>query len=215
MPQPIVYPRCHKIYLGPRAAHLRPHHGASPRQAPRDLRGRRQRRLEHARRGHVTRPTSPDWPRSRRRSPSTCQDTSLSTHVVLAEHDAEGLGAKPEGELARRLQRDFGGFDSFKKQMSQVPRPSWDRARRRWCGCRSARLLTTQIYDHQSNPEPGRHSSLRDRLPGSTRTTCSTRTGRRSSSRRVWKGVELEGRRSALCATPGRSTWTSATPPTI
>jgi Fe-Mn family superoxide dismutase len=65
-------------------------------------------------------------------------------------------GGKPEGELAEALQRDFGGFDQFKKQLSQtaatVMGSGW--AALVWEPL-GGRLLTTQIYDHQSNLSQG------------------------------------------------------------
>jgi Fe-Mn family superoxide dismutase len=65
-------------------------------------------------------------------------------------------GGKPEGELAEALQRDFGGFDQFKKQLSQtaatVMGSGW--AALVWEPL-GGRLLATQIYDHQSNLSQG------------------------------------------------------------
>jgi Fe-Mn family superoxide dismutase len=65
-------------------------------------------------------------------------------------------GGKPEGELAEALRRDFGGFDQFKEQLSQtaatVMGSGW--AALVWEPL-GRRLLTTQIYDHQSNLSQG------------------------------------------------------------
>lgn len=65
-------------------------------------------------------------------------------------------GGKPEGELAEALQRDFGGFDSFKKQLSQAAATIMGSG---WAALvwepLGGRLLTTQIYDHQSNLSQG------------------------------------------------------------
>ena len=65
-------------------------------------------------------------------------------------------GGKPEGELAEALQRDFGGFDSFKKQLSQTAATIMGSG---WAALvwepLGGRLLTTQIYDHQSNLSQG------------------------------------------------------------
>jgi superoxide dismutase, Fe-Mn family len=65
-------------------------------------------------------------------------------------------GGKPEGELAEALQRDFGGFDQFKTQLSEtaatVMGSGW--AALVWEPL-GGRLLTTQIYDHQSNLSQG------------------------------------------------------------
>jgi Fe-Mn family superoxide dismutase len=60
-------------------------------------------------------------------------------------------GGRPEGELAQAIDRDFGGFDAFKKQLIKVAMTImgsgwaalvWDPVLRR--------LGTTQIHDHQS-----------------------------------------------------------------
>ena len=65
-------------------------------------------------------------------------------------------GGKPEGELAEALQRDFGGFDSFRKQLSQAAATIMGSG---WAALvwepLGGRLLTTQIYDHQSNLSQG------------------------------------------------------------
>ncbi len=61
-------------------------------------------------------------------------------------------GGRPESALARRIDADFGAFDSFKSQMTAVAGSImgsgwaalvWEPA--------AERLLVTQIYDHQSN----------------------------------------------------------------
>jgi len=60
-------------------------------------------------------------------------------------------GDQPTGELANAIKRDFGSFDTFKKQMTQAAATNmgsgwsalvWDTV--------SSRLLTAQIHDHQS-----------------------------------------------------------------
>jgi superoxide dismutase, Fe-Mn family len=65
-------------------------------------------------------------------------------------------GGKPEGELAEALQRDFGGFDQFKKQLGQTAATIMGSG---WAALvwepLGGRLLTTQIYDHQSNLSQG------------------------------------------------------------
>ena len=65
-------------------------------------------------------------------------------------------GGKPEDDFAEALQRDFGGFDSFKKQLSQVAATIMGSG---WAALvwepLGGRLLTTQIYDHQSNLSQG------------------------------------------------------------
>jgi Fe-Mn family superoxide dismutase len=63
-----------------------------------------------------------------------------------------GGGGKPDGDLARAIDRDFGDFDHFKKQLTEVSASImgsgwgalvWEPV--------AGRLLTTQVYDHQSN----------------------------------------------------------------
>ena len=65
-------------------------------------------------------------------------------------------GGQPEGDLRAAIDRDFGSFDAFKKQLTQVASSimgsgwgalGWEPG--------GARLLTTQIYDHQSNLSQG------------------------------------------------------------
>jgi Fe-Mn family superoxide dismutase len=61
-------------------------------------------------------------------------------------------GGQPDGELAQAITRDFGGFDHFKRQLTQVASTimgsGWGALIWEPLG---GRLLTTQIYDHQSN----------------------------------------------------------------
>ncbi len=61
-------------------------------------------------------------------------------------------GGQPDGELARAITRDFGTFDQFKKQLTEVSATimgsGWGALVWEPLG---KRLLTTQIYDHQSN----------------------------------------------------------------
>jgi Fe-Mn family superoxide dismutase len=61
-------------------------------------------------------------------------------------------GGRPDGELTRAIDKDFGDFDHFKRQLSEVASSVmgsgwgvlvWEPLGRR--------LLTTQVYDHQSN----------------------------------------------------------------
>jgi Fe-Mn family superoxide dismutase len=65
-------------------------------------------------------------------------------------------GGQPDGELADAIKRDFGSFDGFKKQMTTAAATlmgsgwaalSWEPVMQR--------LITTQIYDHQSNVTQG------------------------------------------------------------
>jgi superoxide dismutase, Fe-Mn family len=61
-------------------------------------------------------------------------------------------GEKPDGELAEALDRDFGGFDQFKRQLTEAASTIMGSG---WAALvwepLGRRLLTTQIYDHQSN----------------------------------------------------------------
>lgn len=84
---------------------------------------------------------------------------NLSGHVLHSlfwENMKKGGGGKPTGQLATMLDRDFGGFDKFKKQMNEVAATIMGSG---WAALvwepLSKRLLTTQIYDHQSNLSQG------------------------------------------------------------
>jgi Fe-Mn family superoxide dismutase len=84
---------------------------------------------------------------------------NLSGHVLHSlfwQNMMPKGGGKPEGELAEMLQRDFGGFDSFKNQLGQVAATIMGSG---WAALvwepLGGRLLTTQIYDHQSNLSQG------------------------------------------------------------
>ena len=65
-------------------------------------------------------------------------------------------GGRPEGDLRTAIDRDFGGFEPFKKQLTQVASSIMGSG---WAALVwepvGARLLTTQIYDHQSNLSQG------------------------------------------------------------
>ncbi|HZO23205.1 MAG TPA: superoxide dismutase [Steroidobacteraceae bacterium] len=65
-------------------------------------------------------------------------------------------GGKPSGELASAIDRDFGGFDHFKQQLTKAAATcmgsgwgalTWDSL--------AGRLLTVQIHDHQSHTIQG------------------------------------------------------------
>jgi len=73
-------------------------------------------------------------------------------HSIFWRNLSPEGGGKPEGGLALAIERDFGGFGAFEKQLRQVAATimgsgwaalTWDPV--------SRRLGTTQIYDHQSN----------------------------------------------------------------
>jgi superoxide dismutase, Fe-Mn family len=80
---------------------------------------------------------------------------NLSGHVLHSlfwqNLDPKG-GGRPQGEMRRAIDRDFGSFDSFKRQMvaaaTSIMGSGW--AALVWEPV-GKRLLTTQIYDHQSN----------------------------------------------------------------
>jgi Fe-Mn family superoxide dismutase len=65
-------------------------------------------------------------------------------------------GGRPEGKLAQAIDRDFGSFEKFKRQMTEVAATvmgsGWSALVWEPVG---KRLLTTQIYDHQSNLSQG------------------------------------------------------------
>ncbi len=80
---------------------------------------------------------------------------NLSGHVLHSlfwENMAPKAGGRPEGELAAAIDRDFGGFDKFKKQLSAAAASIMGSG---WAALvwepMGKRLLVSQIYDHQSN----------------------------------------------------------------
>jgi Fe-Mn family superoxide dismutase len=84
---------------------------------------------------------------------------NLSGHVLHSlfwRNLAPKSGGRPEGELARAIERDFGSFEKFKKQMTEIAATVMGSG---WAALVwepvGQRLLTTQIYDHQSNLSQG------------------------------------------------------------
>jgi Fe-Mn family superoxide dismutase len=80
---------------------------------------------------------------------------NLSGHVLhsLFWQNLTPKGAdRPTGELAAAIQRDFGSFEKFRKQLTSVASTIMGSG---WAALiwepLGQRLLTTQIYDHQSN----------------------------------------------------------------
>jgi superoxide dismutase, Fe-Mn family len=80
---------------------------------------------------------------------------NLSGHVlhsVFWQNLTPKAGDRPTGALAESIKQDFGSFDKFKKQMKEVAGTIMGSG---WAALvwepLGARLLTTQIYDHQSN----------------------------------------------------------------
>jgi Fe-Mn family superoxide dismutase len=61
-------------------------------------------------------------------------------------------GDAPSGELARAISRDFGSFEAFKAQLTEVASTIMGSG---WASLVyepiAGRLITCQIYDHQSN----------------------------------------------------------------
>jgi Fe-Mn family superoxide dismutase len=77
-------------------------------------------------------------------------------HSIFWQNLTPKGGDKPTGELANAIDRDFGNFDSFKKQLIQATATitgsgwgalAWDPL--------GKRLITTQIHDHQSEITQG------------------------------------------------------------
>lgn len=80
---------------------------------------------------------------------------NLSGHILHSlfwQNLAPKAGGRPGGELAEALEQDFGGFDQFKRQLNQAASTIMGSG---WAALvwepLGGRLLTTQIYDHQSN----------------------------------------------------------------
>src|SRR4030095_15258116 len=79
-------------------------------------------------------------------------------HSIFWRNIAPKGGGMPYGDFASAIDKDFGGFQPFRKQLMEVASTImgsgwaalvWEPA--------GKRLLITQIYDHQSNfPPPGR-----------------------------------------------------------
>ena len=73
-------------------------------------------------------------------------------HSLLWKNLTPDGGGPPEGELAASLERDFGGFENFKAQLTAAAAAvqgsgwgalSWEPLGRR--------LVVEQVYDHQGN----------------------------------------------------------------
>ena len=80
---------------------------------------------------------------------------NLSGHVlhsIFWKNLAPKGGGRPKGELLELIQRDFGSFEAFQKQMTEVASTVMGSG---WAALvwepLAQRLLTCQIYDHQSN----------------------------------------------------------------
>jgi Fe-Mn family superoxide dismutase len=80
---------------------------------------------------------------------------NLSGHVlhsIFWKNLAPRGGGRPDGELLELITRDFGTFEAFQKQMTEVAATVMGSG---WAALvwepLAQRLLTCQIYDHQSN----------------------------------------------------------------
>jgi Fe-Mn family superoxide dismutase len=84
---------------------------------------------------------------------------NLSGHVLHSlfwqNLDPKG-GGRPHGPLAEAIKNDFGSFDKFRRQLTEVASTIMGSG---WAALvwepLGGRLLTTQIYDHQSNLNQG------------------------------------------------------------
>jgi superoxide dismutase, Fe-Mn family len=84
---------------------------------------------------------------------------NLSGHVlhsIFWKNLTPGGGDAPSGELARSIARDFGSFEAFKAQLTEVASTVMGSG---WAALVyepiAGQLLTCQIYDHQSNLSQG------------------------------------------------------------
>ncbi len=73
-------------------------------------------------------------------------------HSVFWQNLGPKMGGRPSGELADAIEEGFGGFETFHKQLTEVAATVMGSG---WAALVwepvGKRLLTTQIYDHQSN----------------------------------------------------------------
>ena len=80
---------------------------------------------------------------------------NLSGHVlhsIFWKNLAPKGGGRPQGELLDLINRDFGSFEGFQKQMTEVAATVMGSG---WAALMweplAQRLITCQVYDHQSN----------------------------------------------------------------
>jgi superoxide dismutase, Fe-Mn family len=84
---------------------------------------------------------------------------NLSGHVLHSlfwQNLTPKANDRPDGKLGERIRNDFGSFEKLKKQMNEVAGTIMGSG---WAALvwepLAGRLLTTQIYDHQSNLAQG------------------------------------------------------------
>jgi len=84
---------------------------------------------------------------------------NLSGHVlhsIFWQNLSPKSGGRPTGELAAAIQEHFGSFEKLKRQLNEVASTIMGSG---WAALvwepLGRRLLTTQIYDHQSNLNQG------------------------------------------------------------
>jgi len=80
---------------------------------------------------------------------------NLSGHVlhsIFWKNLSPKGGGAPSGDLAEAIERDFSSFDKFRQQLTEVAATTMGSG---WAAVvwepLGKRLLTTQVYDHQSN----------------------------------------------------------------
>lgn len=77
-------------------------------------------------------------------------------HSIFWQNLSPKGGGKPDGDLAKAIDGDFGGFDGFKGQMNALAGSIMGSG---WAVLvyepAAKRLLLTQVYDHQSNLAQG------------------------------------------------------------
>ena len=73
-------------------------------------------------------------------------------HSIFWRNMTPKGGGQPQGDFANALEKDFGGFQRFRKQLTEVASTIMGSG---WAALvwepTGQRLLITQIYDHQSN----------------------------------------------------------------
>jgi Fe-Mn family superoxide dismutase len=77
-------------------------------------------------------------------------------HSIFWKNLTPRGGGEPSGDLAQLIARDFGGFEAFQSQLTEVASTIMGSG---WAALVwepiAQRLLTCQIYDHQSNLSQG------------------------------------------------------------